>query len=273
MPTFKFKNYEIFYEIEGSGKPILFLNGIMMSTKSWNTFVNSVTNHNTLVRIDFLDQGSSSRLSGESYTHDLQTEVTHELIKLLNLKELTVVGVSYGGEIALRLALKFPDDVDRLVLANTAAWTSNWLRDIGHAWNKVGATLDGDAYYDLAIPVIYSSNFYQQKEEWMENRRKVLVPLFSTTEFQERMKRLVDSSESHDLRNEIYKIKHQTLVISSKYDCLTPMVEQEFLMSKLENAHHIILPNCGHASMYEDPLLFISLVLGFANAKDTEYII
>ena len=270
MPTFKYKNYEIFYEIEGIGRPILILNGIMMSTKSWTTFINSLTRHNTLVRIDFLDQGSSSRLVGETYTHDLQAEITNALIKYLELKELTVVGVSYGGEVALRLALRYPDSCERLVLANTAAWTSNWLRDIGHAWNRVGATLDGEAYYDLAIPVIYSSNFYQEKEEWMDNRRKVLVPLFSNSEFQTRMKRLVDSSETHDLRNEIHKINHPTMVISSKYDCLTPMVEQEFIVKELPNAHHVILPHCGHASMYEDPMLFATFVLGFANC-DVEY--
>lgn len=271
MPIFKYKDYEIFYQIEGSGKPILILNGIMMSTKSWDVFVNSMTSMNTLVRIDFLDQGGSTRMNGKSYTHDLQAEITMALIKHLNLSQLTVVGVSYGGEVAIRLALQYPDCVDRLVLANTAAWTSNWLRDIGHAWNKVGKTLNGDAYYDLAIPVIYSSSFYQAQEEWMENRRKILVPLFSSQEFQDRMERLVNSSESHDLRNKIHLIKHHTLVISSEYDSLTPLLEQEFIVSKLANAHHVILPNCGHASMYEKPLLFVSLVLGFANAKDTNF--
>lgn len=273
MPTFKFKDYDVFYDVKGQGKPILILNGIMMSTASWNTFVNTMTEHNTLVRVDFLDQGQSSKLEGESYTHDLQAELTHELIKHLDLKNLTVVGVSYGGEVALRLALFYPSDVERLVLANTAAWTSNWLRDIGRAWNAVGKTLDGEAYYNLAIPVIYSSNFYQAKQEWMENRRKVLVPLFSDKKFQDRMERLVNSSESHDLRKDIHKITCETLVISSVYDALTPMVEQEYIVSKLPHVHHVILPNCGHASMYEDPLLFMTLVLGFANAKDTNYVI
>lgn len=273
MPTFKFKDYEVFYDVQGSGKPIIILNGIMMSTKSWDTFVNTITHQNTLVRVDFLDQGQSTKLHGETYTHDLQAELVHELIKYLSLKDVTVAGVSYGGEVAIRLALQYPNDVERLVLANTAAWTSNWLRDIGHAWNKVGETLNGDAYYDLAIPVIYSSNFYQEKESWMENRRKVLVPLFSNKDFQDRMKRLVDSSETHDLRSEIHKITCETLVISSKYDSLTPLHEQEFIVNELKNVHHVILPNCGHASMYEDPLLFISLVLGFANAKDTTYVI
>ena len=273
MPKFNFHDYEVFYEIEGKGKPILFLNGIMMSTASWNTFKNSVIENNTFIRVDFLDQGLSSKLNGETYTHDLQAELVHALIKYLDIKELTIVGVSYGGEVALRVALRYPGDVDRLILANTAAWTSNWLRDIGRAWNKVGETLDGEAYYNLAIPVIYSSNFYQAKEEWMENRRKILVPLFSTEQFQSRMKRLVDSSESHDLRSEIHKIECETLVISSTFDGLTPLCEQEFLVREMKNAHHIIMPNMGHASMYEDPLLFISLVLGFTNAKDTKYVI
>ena len=44
-------------------------------------------------------------------------------------------------------------------------------------------------------------------------------------------------------------------------------------IKEMKNAHHIIIPNMGHASMYEDPLLFISLVLGFTNAKDTKYVI
>ena len=273
MPTFKFRDYDIFYDVQGEGKPILLLNGIMMSTASWNTFVNTITHQNKLVRVDFLDQGQSSKLDGVYYTHEDQAELLHELIKHLDLKDLTIVGVSYGGEVAIRHALRYPSDVDRLVLANTAAWTSNWLRDIGRAWNAVGATLDGAAYYNLAIPVIYSSNFYQSKEEWMENRRKILIPLFSTKTFQDRMERLVNSSEPHDLRDEIYKIEHQTLVISSQYDALTPLHEQEFLVKNMKNAHHVILPNLGHASMYEDPLLFIALVLGFANAKDTTYII
>ena len=273
MPKFNFKDYEVYYEVDGVGRPILFLNGIMMSTASWNTFKNTVTKTNTLVRVDFLDQGNSSRMDGITYDHNLQAELLHALIEHLELKNLTICGVSYGGEVALRHALYYPQDVERLVLANAAAWTSNWLRDIGRAWNAVGKTLDGDAYYDLAIPVIYSSEFYQKKEEWMENRRKVLVPLFSTKAFQNRMERLVNSSESHDLRTEIHKIECETLVISSLYDNLTPLCEQELIVKELKNVHHVILPHCGHASMYEDPLLFISLVLGFANAKDTKYVI
>ena len=214
MASFKYKNFNIYYEIEGKGKPIVFLNGIMMSCASWNTFIPSMSKDNMFIRVDFLDQGKSSRMN-EYYTQDEQVEVLYGLMKHLGLEKASFMGVSYGGEVLLKFTIKYPHLVDRIVLANTAAWTSQWLRDIGHAWNNVGKTLDGNAYYDLAIPVIYSPTFYKEQNAWMENRRKVLVPLFSTVEFQERMKRLVDSAETHDCRDNVHKIKCPTLVISS----------------------------------------------------------
>lgn len=272
MATFKFKNYDIYYEISGEGKPIIFLNGIMMSCASWNTFEKTMSKDNKFIRIDFLDQGKSARMD-KTYTQDDQVEVLKGLFDHLKLDKAVVMGISYGGEVLLKFAIKYPNLVERIILSNTAAWTSPWLRDIGHSWNKVGATLDGEAYYDLAIPVIYSPTFYHKHNAWMENRRKILVPLFSQKEFQDRMKRLVDSAESHDCRSEVNKISCETLIISSQYDFLTPLVEQEFLLNNIENSHHVVIPDCGHASMYEKPLLFMSLVLGFANALDDKYVI
>ena len=199
MAVFQFDDKEIYYDVTGEGKPIVFLNGIMMSTVSWDSFVNTMSEHNTFIRVDFLDQGKSARMT-ESYTQDIQVEVVHKLLLHLGIDRAAIMGVSYGGEVALKLAIRYPKQVDRLILFNTAAVTSDWLRDIGHAWNRVGATLDGEAYYDVAIPVIYSPNYYARMAEWMKNRRKVLVPLFSDPQFQARMKRLVDSAENHDCR-------------------------------------------------------------------------
>lgn len=264
MSTFKYKDREIYYDASGEGKPILLLNGIMMSCASWDAFVPSFTKYNTLLRLDFIDQGNSARWD-EDYTQEDQVEVIYALFQELKIDKATIMGVSYGGEVGMKFAIKYPEYVDRLILANTSAQTSNWLRDIGHCWNKVGESLDGEAYYDLAIPVIYSPSYYERREEWMNNRRKILVPLFSTKEFQSRMKRLVNSAENHNCKEELEKIEAPTLIISSQYDFLTPLHEQEFLAKRIKNAQHVIIPDCGHASMYEQPMLFTSLVLGFAN--------
>ena len=171
MSSFTFQGKDIFYEVTGQGKPIILLNGIMMSTKSWTPFLDSFSSNNTLIRVDFLDQGQSTRLMGD-YDHSIQVEVTHALINHLNLESVSIIGISYGGEVSLEYAIKYPKLVDRLVLFNTAAYTTPWLRDIGRSWIKAGNHLDGEAYYYTTIPIIYSPYFYEKNKTWFDNRKK-----------------------------------------------------------------------------------------------------
>jgi len=59
--------------------------------------------------------------------------------------------------------------------------------------------------------------------------------------------------------------------VSCQQDYLTPMEEQQFIVNQIPNSHYVVLPNCGHASMYEQPLMYASLVVGFCNISKTEY--
>ena len=50
-----------------------------------------------------------------------------------------------------------------------------------------------------------------------------------------------------------------------------PLKEQEYLATHIKDCHHVILPNCGHASMYEQPALFTSLIAGFAGLPQVKF--
>lgn len=263
----------IYYEVQGEGLPILLLNGIMMSTKSWQPFVDSFSSNNQLIRIDFFDQGQSDKLDGQAYTHSIQVEVVKAVLDHLNIDKVSIVGISYGGEIAIQFAIKHKTYVDRLVLFNTAAYTSPWLKDIGRAWIAAGKTRDGEAYYNTAIPVIYSPQYYETKKTWMDNRKKVLVPVFSNPTFLDQLERLTLSSESFDVQDQLHEIDAETLIVAAEEDYLTPVKEQVYLNQRIKNSHLVKIPNAGHASMYEKPLLFTALCLGFINTKDKTYII
>jgi pimeloyl-ACP methyl ester carboxylesterase len=52
---------------------------------------------------------------------------------------------------------------------------------------------------------------------------------------------------------------------------LTPIQNQKVLHELIKDSELVILPGVGHASMYERPMLFVSLVLGFINAKQSKY--
>ena len=270
MSSFKYQDKNVFYQIDGEGKPILILNGIMMSTKSWEPFVESLSNQNMLIRLDFLDQGQSDQLQG-NYTQDIQVEVIKALLNELKLDKINLVGISYGGEIAILFAIKYPKYVDRLVLFNTTPYTSPWLAEIGHQWNSIGRTRDAKTYYQATIPVIYSPSYYEKRLDWMKKREAFLLPIFSNPVFLDRMERLTNSAEHYDARSGLKEITAPTLIIAADEDYLTPLANQKDLHQNIMNSELIILPGVGHASMYERPMLFTSLVLGFMNVKQSIY--
>lgn len=274
MSIFTYDNQEIFYQIDGDvsdGKEVIvILNGIMMSTKSWEPFVKNFTAQHTLLRFDMFDQGQSAVQSNQ-YTQKIQVELLAALLNHLEIKHANIVGISYGASIALQFAVQYPKMIKRMVVANVVAKTSSWLKDIGDGWNEVAKSGNGEAYYHITIPYIYSPQFYSKQYEWMSKRKELLVPIFSTREFLDRMIRLTKSAETHDVSNQLTDIEVPTLIISSEEDYLTPPFEQRYLDQHMPNSKLVLIPNCGHASMYEVPSVFTSLVLGFFTQIEIDY--
>jgi len=274
MSVFSYQGQEIYYEINGkltkNSDVIVILNGIMMSTKSWEPFVTNLTNNHVLLRYDMFDQGQSARRT-ESYTQEIQVALLKSLLEYLEIQQANIVGISYGASIALQFAVKHPSMIKRMIVANVVAKTSPWLKDIGDGWNEVAKSGNGLAYYHITIPYIYSPQFYTKNNKWMEKRKELLVPIFSTKEFLDRMIRLTKSAETHDVIAELDKITVPTLIISSEEDYLTPPFEQTYLHNQISSSQLVLIPSCGHASMYEVPSVFTSLVLGFFGQTNIDY--
>lgn len=270
MARFVFQDKSIYYEEYGTGTPIVMLNGIMMSCASWAEFIEPFSAHNRLILLDMLDQGKSDRMDGP-FSQALQAEVVLALLDHLGLDKVCMLGISYGGEVAQRFAIQYGHRLERLVLFNTTARTGPWLGDIGDAWNL--AADDPDAYYLTTIPVIYSPKFYRDNHQWMAQRRQILRPVFGNPDFISAMIRLTNSAADFDVTEQLHQIKTPTLVVSCLEDYLTPLEEQKLIAASIPNCQHVLVPDCGHASMYEKPLLFTSLALGFFHTPKVEFTI
>lgn len=268
---FTFEGKKVYYEIHGEGKPLLLLNGIMMSTKSWTPFIETLSYQNKLILVDFLDQGQSEKMPEGGYNHDIQVRLVVALLDELKIDKTVVCGISYGSQVALEFTCRHQDRVERTILFNTSAYTSPWLDDIGKAWNMAADTGNGAAYYYTAIPVIYSPMFYENRLDWMRNREKVLFPVFEDKSFIEAMKRLTVSSSDYDVRPILKNIKTPVLVVSSEEDYLLPMRDQKYIVDHVPTASYVKIPNSGHCSMFEQPAVFTSLIIGFANVKETNF--
>lgn len=256
---FNFQDIEIHYEIYGQGEPLLFLNGIMMSTKSWAPFIEPISEHYQLILMDFIDQGQSG-LSNREYKHDLQVDLVYSLLNHLGIDQVNLFGISYGGEIALQFAIKHPEKLKTLILSNTCAETTYWLEEIGRSW--IEAAPNPLAYYLTTIPIIYSPKFFNERREWMENRKSVLLDVFNP-EFLDKMERLTLSSEGYDVRDQLDQIACPTLIMGATEDMVTPLEQQKFIHQHIKDSRFVIIPECGHASMYEKPTEFLTNILGF----------
>lgn len=266
MSELLYNNKKIYYEVYGEGEPLIILNGIMMSHLSWELFIPQLSKDKKLILIDFFDQGKSAKLEGVNYKHDIQVEALKALIDHLNIKKANIFGISYGGEIALQFAIKYQEYVNKLLLFNTASYTTPWLKDIGRGWINAAKTYNPETYYNVTIPYIYSPLFYTQNYEWMEKRKALLHGVF-TKDFLNAMNRLTESSEGYDIRNRIKEIEVDTLVVGADYDYITPLVEQEYIHNNIKGSQFMVIKNCGHASMYEKPNEFVALVNGFLSIE------
>ena len=145
MSAFLFEGKSVHYEVVGQGRPLLMLNGIMMSTKSWAPFLEAIQKGGSQpILVDLLDQGQSEAME-KDFPIARQALMLEALIAHLGLSQVDIFGTSYGGEVALNLAAARPDLVGRMVLANTVARTNAWLKEIGDAWILAGG--NPRAYY------------------------------------------------------------------------------------------------------------------------------
>lgn len=259
-----------YYEIHGEGEQTLvILNGIMMSSASWQPFVHFLKKQMQVVLIDFFDQGKSDYLEGD-YNQEVQVDLVHSLLEALDLKQVTLLGISYGGEVAMRYAVNKPSRLSKLILANTTAYTNQQLKAIGDSWVYAAKTHDGKQFFKATIPPIYSTGFYEARVEWLEAREKLFVTLFDE-KWYDGFIRLVKSAESHDVRNRLHQINIPTLIIGSDQDLITPVVCQEVLFEAINDARFLVIKDCGHASMYEKPIEFFTSVVGFMTLADETF--
>ena len=103
----------------GTGRPLLLLQGFGASALwQWSGQVGPFAHAHTLLVPDLLGFGGSHLHSG-SHTLDRQVEAIRDLLDHCQLSEVDIVGISYGGFVALRLAEHHPARVRRLVLVDS----------------------------------------------------------------------------------------------------------------------------------------------------------
>lgn len=121
MPDIQLPGIRLYYEVHGRGAPILCIHGTSSSAMVWGAAVDELARLGRVIVYDRRGCARSER--PQPYLTTSVSEHADDAAALLHVLEATpavVIGRSYGGEIALDLALRYPDRVRALVLLEAA---------------------------------------------------------------------------------------------------------------------------------------------------------
>lgn len=104
----------------GTGSPIVLLHGIFGDGTQWRTISKLLKKHHRVIVVDVLGHGKSPRPKNAKYTpKEHATALRNVLVEIGATKDLTVVGYSMGGAVALSYCAMYPDDIKQLYLLST----------------------------------------------------------------------------------------------------------------------------------------------------------
>ena len=110
------QGYNIHYVEAGEGQPILLISGAFSTYRHWNRVIPYLSKYYKLFCIDYLGAGDSDKpRSGFGYTIEEQADLIVKMIDTLQISKVQILGVSYGGAIALNLAARYPEKVDKII--------------------------------------------------------------------------------------------------------------------------------------------------------------
>src|SRR5919106_2551872 len=120
---------KLYYREEGSGRPLLLIHGFGASSFTWRRVAPALAETNRVILVDLKGFGQSDKPFDTRYSVFDQAELLAQLIEEKDLRDLTLVGHSFGGGVALLLALeaqhRLQGRIARIVLLDSIAFPQN----------------------------------------------------------------------------------------------------------------------------------------------------
>lgn len=233
---------------EGNGEPVVLLHGLMGGLSNFDSTIDALVNAGYRVIVPRLPLYSISILNAtvsglSSWAYDL-------IKKKLNLTDVTLLGNSLGGHLALEIARRHPKRIKKLILTGSSGLYEN----LGSSYPR-----RGDYNY---IKKKTEEVFYSPKTA----TKSLIDEVFGI--LNDRLKTLHTISLSrsamrHNMANELPKIKQNTCLIWGTHDNVTPPEVGEEFHQLLPHSELHWMQKTGHAPMMERPDTFNSIMLNF----------
>jgi pimeloyl-ACP methyl ester carboxylesterase len=209
---------------------------------------------------DMVGFGYSDRPADIEYGLQTWADQTVGFMDAMGIEKAHLIGNSFGGSIALRIATQHPERVDDMVLMGSMGVDFPITEGLDAVWGYEGTIESMRGVLDYFA---YSRDLVN--EELAQVRYKASIePGFQesfSSMFPAPRQRWVDAMTTPD--DEIRKLKHRTLVMHGREDKVIPVENSYKLEALIDNADLAVFSHCGHWSMIERTADFNRLVRDF----------
>jgi 3-oxoadipate enol-lactonase len=242
----------------GTKSTAILLHGLGANSDSWQYQWQALADAGYRVIVPDMFGFGRSPYENKKNTIESMADDVHELMQKLGVEKASFIGLSMGGAIALRFALKYPAKVEKLVLANTAARFAN--------------KISGNIYKILkrifvmsVMPRKYGADMVSRFVFPKSGQEEYRAEFFREIMMSDKMA-YFDSVKSiirHDVRKELAKITVPTLVIGGSHDFVTPSFLQKAIAENIKGSKLVIIEGAGHVSSVDSAGRFNAEMLAF----------
>ena len=240
------------HRVDGEGRPLLLLNGGMMSLSAWEPIARRLAARHRVIRCDFRGQLLSPgepRASMEEHADDVAT-----LLESLGETRVDVVAASYGAYVGLLLAARHPERVASVLAVTVTDVAHEGVGGAGAA--RLAAAVraaakggDRTAVYDAIVHLAYTPEWQAVHAEELAARR-AKVTLLPDAWFTG-LEGLLGALTKVDLRPVLPTIACPVLVVAAGRDAAMPFERTEAVAAAIPGASFVVVAGSGHALIVE----------------------
>ncbi|MEM8932813.1 MAG: alpha/beta hydrolase [Acidobacteriota bacterium] len=244
------------HQLDGGGvepdRPgVILLNGGMMSHAAWQPIADRLVEHYAVLRCDFRGQLLSPTTAAQRLAdHAADVEV---LLDHVGWEAAHVIGVSFGGEVAVELMARSPQRVRSLVVVTAMDHEpaefrrqSDQMREVLHAVADGGPR---DTFYRLLTERVYSAAYRERHADLLAARREQIDRLppawFTGIAF------ILDALEDFDLRDCLSAHVPALAILAADDQVMAE--ERALALAEGLGAEIVVHASAGHGLVAEDP--------------------
>lgn len=258
------------YETSGTGNPLLMIHGFGANLCTWRAVAPRLAETRRVILLDLKGSGQSDKPVAQDYGPQDHARLVVDLIRSLGLTELTLVGHSMGGGVALLTALLLSEAGDprlkRLILVNTIAYPQKLPAFVA----ILRVPFLGRVSMRL-IPASVMTRLVLREAYFRPDRISAdTVECYARPLRDRQAKRALVTTATRiippdfaSLQSRYAQILTPTLIIWGDHDRIVPLSNGQRLAREIPSARFKVIGDCGHIPPEEQPEAFLSLLQDF----------